>query len=204
MCLNRSSNQDAHYSCPRLKKKYIAKITCGCFPTSTRIFTYKSEIFRHKTSHMVLSIIFLEDKHKIVLHLSIFHEYQQFFQHRICFSIQRPITNETSHVITHATHSDSWPTLARSTSLFLICCNTNINISHRLYSQGKHMWLLPSFWRHTSYCPQSWFAQLPAIVWKLEWEKYYRLKNICIFELHFIYTTNIVNSCIFLCKWLRS
>ena len=47
-----------------------------------------SEIFRHKTSHMVLSIIFLEDKHKIVLHLSIFYEYQQFFQHRICFSIQ--------------------------------------------------------------------------------------------------------------------
>jgi hypothetical protein len=26
---------------------------------------------------MVLSIIFLEDKHKIVLHLSILHEYQQ-------------------------------------------------------------------------------------------------------------------------------
>ena len=47
-----------------------------------------SEIFRHKTSHMVLSIIFLENKHKIVLHLSIFYEYQQFFQHRICFSIQ--------------------------------------------------------------------------------------------------------------------
>ena len=137
---------------------------------------------------MVLSIIFLEDKHKFVLHLSIFDEYQQFFQHRICFSIQRPITNETSHVITHATHSDPWPTLARSTSLFLICCNENINISHRLYSQGKHMWLPLSFWRHTSYCPQSWFAQLPAIVWKLEWEKYYRLKNICIFELHFIYT----------------
>ena len=37
---------------------------------------------------MVLSIIFLEDKHKILLHLSIFYEYQQFFQHRICFSIQ--------------------------------------------------------------------------------------------------------------------
>jgi hypothetical protein len=49
-----------------------------------------SEIFRHKTSHMVLSIIFLEDKHKIVLHLSIFYKYQQFFQHRICFSIQPP------------------------------------------------------------------------------------------------------------------
>jgi hypothetical protein len=28
---------------------------------------------------MVLSIIFLEDKHKIVLHLSILYEYQQFF-----------------------------------------------------------------------------------------------------------------------------
>ena len=39
---------------------------------------------------MVLSIIFLEDKHNILLHLSIFYEYQQFFQHRICFSIQPP------------------------------------------------------------------------------------------------------------------
>jgi hypothetical protein len=37
---------------------------------------------------MVLSIIFLEDKHKILLHLTIFNEYQQFFQHCICFSIQ--------------------------------------------------------------------------------------------------------------------
>ena len=37
---------------------------------------------------MVLSIIFLEDKHKILLLLSILYEYQQFFQHRICFSIQ--------------------------------------------------------------------------------------------------------------------
>jgi hypothetical protein len=27
-------------------------------------------------------------ENKIVLHLSIFYEYQQFFQHRICFSIQ--------------------------------------------------------------------------------------------------------------------
>ena len=37
---------------------------------------------------MVLSIIFLENKHKVLLHLSILYEYQQFFQHRICFSIQ--------------------------------------------------------------------------------------------------------------------
>jgi hypothetical protein len=34
---------------------------------------------------MVLSISFLEDKHKILLHLSIFYEYQQFFQHLICY-----------------------------------------------------------------------------------------------------------------------
>jgi hypothetical protein len=40
------------------------------------------------TSHMVLSIIFLEDTHKMLLHLSIFYEYQQCFQHRIWFSIQ--------------------------------------------------------------------------------------------------------------------
>jgi hypothetical protein len=33
-----------------------------------------------------------------------------------------PISNETSQVTTHVTHSDPWPTLARSTSLFLICC----------------------------------------------------------------------------------
>jgi hypothetical protein len=57
---------------------------------------------------MVLSIIFLEDKHKIVLHLSIFYEYQQFFQHRICFSIQP------------SDYSDPWPRLARSSSFFLI------------------------------------------------------------------------------------
>ena len=37
---------------------------------------------------MVLSIIFLEGKHTILLHLSIFYEYEQFCQHRICFSIQ--------------------------------------------------------------------------------------------------------------------
>jgi hypothetical protein len=40
---------------------------------------------------MVLSIIFLEDKHKIVLHLSIFYEYQQFFQHRRMILIKQII-----------------------------------------------------------------------------------------------------------------
>ena len=60
-----------------------------CIHVTTRLFTliffFK---FNHKTSHMVLSIIFLEDKHKILLHLSMLYEYQQFFQHLICFSIQ--------------------------------------------------------------------------------------------------------------------
>jgi hypothetical protein len=56
----------------------------------------------------VLSIIFLEDKHKILLHLSIFYEYQQFFQHRICFSIQPP------------DYSDPLPRLAHPSSFFLI------------------------------------------------------------------------------------
>ena len=53
-----------------------------------------------------LQLIFLEDKHKILLHLSIFYEYQQFFQHRIRFSIQPP------------DYSDPWPRLARFTSFF--------------------------------------------------------------------------------------
>jgi hypothetical protein len=67
---------------------------------------------------MVLSIIFLEDKHKIVLHLSISYEYQQFFQHRICFSIQ-PLD-----------YSDPWPRLARSTSFFLIMLFNNSKITY--------------------------------------------------------------------------
>ena len=37
---------------------------------------------------MVLSIIFLEDKHKILLHLSIFYEYQQFSDMYIMFMIR--------------------------------------------------------------------------------------------------------------------
>jgi hypothetical protein len=42
---------------------------------------------------MVLSIIFLEDKHKIVLHLTIFYEYQQFFFNTVSVTrYSRPIT----------------------------------------------------------------------------------------------------------------
>jgi hypothetical protein len=56
-------------------------------------------------------------KHKIVLHLSIFYEYQQFFQHRICFSIQPP------------DYSDPWPRLAGSSSFFIILLfNNNMNV----------------------------------------------------------------------------
>ena len=39
---------------------------------------------------MVLSIIFLEDKHQILLHLSILYEYQQFFQHRMTINLWPP------------------------------------------------------------------------------------------------------------------
>ena len=52
------------------------------------LLVQSSKTIYYYQSHMVLSIIFLEDKHQILLHLSIFYEYQQFFQHRICFSIQ--------------------------------------------------------------------------------------------------------------------
>ena len=89
---------------------------------------------------MVLSIIFHEDKHTILLYLSIFYEYQQFFQHRICFSMQPPDT-----------HSDPWLTLARSTSLFLICCYNYENkkknniVEKELLTLPEHMSLYPVF-----------------------------------------------------------
>jgi hypothetical protein len=63
----------------------------------------------------------IEDKHKIVLHLSIFYEYQQFFQHRICFSIQPP------------DYSDPWPRLARSSSFFLIMLFKDYGVNFNTY-----------------------------------------------------------------------
>jgi hypothetical protein len=79
---------------------------------------------------MVLSIIFLEDKHNIVLHLSILYEYQQFFQHRICFSIQ-------PH-----DYSDPWPRLARSRSFFLLMFfnNKQYIIDHHTYTTANCLW----------------------------------------------------------------
>ena len=53
---------------------------------------------------MVLSIIFLEDKHKILLHLSIFYEHQQFFSTPYLFL--DTAARLPSHVTTHATHSE--------------------------------------------------------------------------------------------------
>ena len=116
---------------------------------------------------MVLSIIFLEDKHKTLLHLSILYEYQQFYQHRICFSIQPQLQPVNLHrnrryfviklhtwfclsyfTLLHLSifyeyqqffqhsicfsiqppdYSDPWPTLARSTSFFLIILFNNFN-----------------------------------------------------------------------------
>jgi hypothetical protein len=55
-----------------------------------------------------LSEIKVTKGNKIVLHVSILYEYQQFFQHPICFSIQPP------------DYSDPWPSLAHPSSFFLI------------------------------------------------------------------------------------
>ena len=78
---------------------------------------------------MVLSIISLEDKHKMLLYLSIFYEYQQFFQHHICFSIQPP------------DYSDPWPTLARSTSFFLIMLFNNKCLCQILVNEDRSICL---------------------------------------------------------------
>jgi hypothetical protein len=112
----------------KIKKNTSLKLTVGVSPLQL-INLHRNRRYFVIKLHTWFCLIFLEDKHKILLHLSIFYEYQQFFQHRICF----PITNETSHVTTHATHSDPWPTLARSTSLFLICCYKYKNLKkHKL------------------------------------------------------------------------
>jgi hypothetical protein len=45
-------------------------------------------IFIHLFDSGILLIIDLNKKKELLLHLSIFYEYQKFFQHCICFSIQ--------------------------------------------------------------------------------------------------------------------
>ena len=113
---------------------------------------------------MVLSIIFLEDKHKMLLHLSIFYEYQQFFQHRICFSIQPP------------DYSDPWPTLARSTSFFL---NNVVFIVQRAYHSPN---TLPTMihgnaLRIITWCPpmeRAWPIRHPGVCWAALWVRVLR------------------------------
>ena len=90
---------------------------------------------------MVLSIIFLEDKHKIWLHLSIFYEYQKFFQHHICFSIQPP------------NYSDLWPTLARSTSFFLIMLFNNHCLLCSVFSKR---WLVYAAGTNSDVCTRNY------------------------------------------------
>jgi hypothetical protein len=80
-------------------------------------------IFIHLFDSGILLIIDLNKKKgKILLHLSTFYEYQQFVQHRICFSIQPP------------DYSDPWPRLARFTSLFLLMLFNYVNIPHIIHS----------------------------------------------------------------------
>jgi hypothetical protein len=54
---------------------------------------------------MVLSIIFLEDKHTILLHLSIFYEYQQFCPAMYLFILDK--NNERPDWMTDLKHTDS-------------------------------------------------------------------------------------------------
>jgi hypothetical protein len=58
--------------------------------------------------------IFLEDKHNIVLHLSILYDYQHFFQHPICFSIQPQLQLVNLHrnrrYFVIKLHTWFWPT----------------------------------------------------------------------------------------------
>ena len=81
--LNRSSNQDAHYSCPRLKKNTSLKLPVGVSPLQL------VDLHRHRRYFVIkLHTWFCLSYFLKTNNLSIFYEYQQFFQHRICFSIQ--------------------------------------------------------------------------------------------------------------------
>ena len=68
-------------------KNTSLKLPVGISPLRLVNLHRNRRYFVIKLHTWFLSIIILEDKHKILLHLSIFYEYQQFFQHRICLSI---------------------------------------------------------------------------------------------------------------------
>ena len=69
----------------------------------------------------------------------------------------RPISNETSHVTTHATHSDPWPTLARSTSLFLICCYDKCKLYY-MFAFKSGLSIYSVYWSHI-------FSAIPMQQW---------------------------------------
>ena len=66
----------------------------------------------------------------MLLHLSILYEYQQFFQHRICFSIQPP------------DNSDPWPRLADLSSFFCNRLSKAMIIFNWIWSNTKTISLI--------------------------------------------------------------
>jgi hypothetical protein len=85
------------------------------------------------------------------LHLSIFYEYQLFFQHRICFSIQPP------------DYSDPWPTLARPPVFFLIMLFSYLSGRGRWVSTPLTINLIRQwYWHKVSI---EWLPSLNEIPW---------------------------------------
>ena len=90
---------------------------------------------------MVLSIIFLEDKHKMLLHLSIFYEYQQCFQDRICFSIQPQLQLVNLH--------RNWRYFViKLHTWFCLSYFLKTNIKHKLYCIYQYFMSANSFFQH--------------------------------------------------------
>jgi hypothetical protein len=74
------------------KKNTSLKLPVGVSPLQLVNLHRNRRYFVIKLHTWFCLIIFLEDKHKILLHLSIFYEYQQFFQHLSVSRYSRPIT----------------------------------------------------------------------------------------------------------------
>ena len=89
---------------------------------------------------------FLKTNIKFIAFINILYEYQQFFQHRICFSIQSP------------DYSDPWPRLARPSSFFLIRLLNNVffkpflgdtlTSNDILYDMKSHLTTYSMIWSH--------------------------------------------------------
>jgi hypothetical protein len=94
---------------------------------------------------------FLKTNIHFFLHLSIFDEYQQFFQHRICFSIQPP------------DYSDPWPRLARSSSFFLLM----LFKYYCLWSDRRHTVTGETIITHFMFIGSTWMHTLHKLNWLL-------------------------------------